>query len=332
MLPRGWLVAIALFILGCHTPPDERDVFAAVSSASLEARLEELTGAREVTAGGQSFRITDRWSPDAKARFRSYWTELFTQLGATVEEQTFPIPDLVGETTGHNLEAVLPGKSADSIVIIVHYDTVGVDGHEADNPGADDDGSGLAMELEAGRIFAQHPERDLTVRFVAADYEEISDNLDGDYAYRDHLLAQATAQGFQVVAVSDDDQTGWSCWGEGLCGKKPPRARSTFQVIACSGDKHGYDHPELSEGMVAAAARYGSPLVPVTPCDGSGDTDHYPFWEAGIPAYVIEEYGANNNPHFDDDGDDTLAHIDLGLLTDIARVQIAYQAELAGVR
>ena len=102
-------------------------------------------------------------------------------------------------------------------------------------------------------------------------------------------------------------------------------------MIACSGDSNHYNYPELAQGMVAVASAHGSALVPVTPCDGSGDTDHYPFWVAGIPAYVIEEYAANNNPHFDDGGGDTLDKIDQTLLVEIARIQIAYQAELAGV-
>ena len=38
-----------------------------------------------------------------------------------------------------------------------------------------------------------------------------------------------------------------------------------------------------------------------------------------------------NNPHYDDTGDDTLAHIDLDLLTETARIQIAFQAQLAGI-
>ena len=66
-------------------------------------------------------------------------------------------------------------------------------------------------------------------------------------------------------------------------------------------------------------------------CDGSGDTDHYPFWVAGIPAYVIEEWGSENNPRYDDTGDDTLAHIDFPYLTATAKIQIAFQARLAGI-
>ncbi len=300
-------------------PPPGGSIYGEVDAANLDRLLSDLVDRGE------------RWSPAAKARFRDDWTAYFTELGATVSEQTFAIPDLVGETRGHNLEAVLPGASPDSVVIIVHYDTVGIDGHEADNAGADDDGSGVVMQMEAGRIFAAHPERDFTVRFVAADYEEISDDLDGDYAYVDHLQAEAAADGFAIKVASDDDQTGWSCWSEDLCGANPPPRDTQFQMISCSGDSDHYDYPELSAGIIDLARRYDSPMTPRALCDGSGDTDHYPFWVAGLPAYVIEEYGSENNPHYDDTGDDTLAHIDHDMLAEISRIQIAFQAELAGV-
>jgi len=168
------------------------------------------------------------------------------------------------------------------------------------------------------------------VRFVAADYEEISDNLAGDVAYVAYLQKAAKDQGFKILVASDDDQTGWSCWSEGLCGSGAPAANSTFQMISCSGDSKNYDYPELTAGITQIAAAYSTMKISAV-CDGSGDTDHYPFWQAGIPAYVIEEYGSENNPHYDDTGDDTLAHIDLDYLLHVSQIQIAFQAKLVGI-
>lgn len=318
------------------TSPDAAgapSIYDQVDATQLQMRLEELTGGVSVTAGGSTFRITDRWAPASKANFRAYFRQYMEQLGATVDELTFPIANLVGETQGHNLEAILPGKSADSVVIIVHYDTVGITGEETMNPGADDDGSGLAMEMEAARVFSAIADRAQTVRFVAADYEEISDNLDGDVAYVKYLQADAKAKGYKILVASDDDQTGWSCWSENLCsaGSGARAKDSTFQMISCSGDKYHYDYPELSAGIIAVAQQYSKTMLPSAVCDGSGDTDHYPFWQAGIPAYVIEEWGSENNPHYDDTGDDTMAHIDLDLLAETSRIQIAFQAQLAGI-
>jgi hypothetical protein len=307
-------------------------VFDAVDKASLEKMLKDATGTNPVTVDGKTYNITERWSVAGKAGYRAFFKQFFTARGATVNELTFKIPNMVGETLGHNMEAVLPGASADSLVIIVHYDTVGITGKEKQNPGVDDDGSGIASMMEAGRIFSQIKDRKNTVRFVAADYEEISDNLDGDIAYVKYLQAEAAAKKFKIIAASDNDQTGWSCWDEDvkLCGTKPPPANTSFQLITCSGDKKNYDYPDLAKGFLDVASAY-STMKPTAMCDGSGDTDHYPFWVAGIPAYVIEEYGSENNPHYDDTGNDTMKTINMQYLFQISQIQIAFQAKLMGI-
>jgi hypothetical protein len=169
------------------------------------------------------------------------------------------------------------------------------------------------------------------VRFVAADYEEISNNLDGDYAYVAYLRHEAQTKNFKILVASDDDQVAWSCWDAGMCAANAPPANSVFRMTSCSGDSHHYDYPALTQGIIDVAKAHNSPLTPMPICDGSGDTDHYPFWAAGIPAYVIEEYGVDQNPHYDDTGDDTMAHISFDLLTETSKIQIAFQARLAGI-
>ncbi len=316
------------------TTVDVSSVFTAVSRTALAARLDELTGGSPVTVNGQSFRITERWSPAGKTAFRSYYESYMSQLGLQVNELSFPLTDnLVGEWDGHNVEAVLPGESSDSIVIVTHYDTVGITGEETQNPGADDAGTGIAAQLEAARLFSQMQHRQYTVRFVVADYEEITDNLEGDQAYVIYLQNLAAAQGFKILAASDTDQTGWSCYDEGYCSTDtdPDPANSTFEAIACNGDGT-YDNTPLADGLGAIADAYSNAMSVQEDCDDSGDTDHYAFWEAGIPAYVILEYDSADNPHFDDTGDDTMAHINIGLYAETARIQIAYQAQLAGLQ
>lgn len=312
-------------------------VFDAVTEDGLRARMREITGVDPVTVNGKTFSMTDRWSAAAKSRFRDYYRQYFEALGATVNVIPFKATNLVaGETEGHDIEAILPGESTDSLVIIVHYDSVGIAGKETKNPAADDDGSGLAMLLESGRIFAQAKRRRNTLRFVAADYEEISNNLDGDYAYVRYLVDNAKAEKFKILAASDNDQTGWSCWDEDptLCTKAPGPAiapNSVFKLITCSGDQHAYDYPDLKNGLLDVAKKYGTSIAPYPVCDGAGDTDHYPFWVAGIPAYVIEEWGSENNPHYDDAGGDTIDKISFKNLTGIAKLQITFQAKLTGL-
>ena len=303
-------------------------VFDSIDRAQLQKELSEATGTTPVTVGGTTYSITERWSPGGKSGFRAFWTQYFTGLGAEVHEISFPVRDQVGESVGHDLEAVFPGRSPDSVVIITHYDTVGIDGQETANPGVDDAGSGMAMMMEAARLFAGQ-DHQYTIRFVVCDYEEITDNQ-GGYAYRDQLMAEAQAGGFNIVAVSDGDQTGWSCWDEDsrLCDGTSAPANSSFLFIACSGDSDHIDYPALRSGFIDVASRY-SDMTVTDVCDGSGDTDHYPFWEADIPAYVIEEMG--ENPHYDDTGHDTFDTINMDYLLHVAQIQITFQAKLVGL-
>jgi hypothetical protein len=60
-------------------------------------------------------------------------------------------------------------------IVGAHYDSV-------DNPGADDDASGVSLVLEAARILSQY-ESDYTIRYVGFDMEE--SGLIGSQAYVD---------------------------------------------------------------------------------------------------------------------------------------------------
>src|SRR5712691_5287355 len=69
---------------GSDAPPGGdvvKAIFDAVAKPNLEARMNELTGAVPVTAGGSTFSITNRWSVSAKANFRAYWTQYMAGLG-----------------------------------------------------------------------------------------------------------------------------------------------------------------------------------------------------------------------------------------------------------
>jgi hypothetical protein len=326
------IFAIAVSLAACapdlpHHEPAAFDAFAAVDRAQLSSDLDEIVS------------LGERWSPEGKTKFRAWWLATYEQLGATTRTIPFPIAasDIDpthdnGERTGHDVEAVFPGDVDDSLVFITHYDSVGLSGKERDNPGADDAGTGLAMLLQAARLFSTRPHH-ATLRFVAADFEEISGDLAGDEAYASALVHEAKAADFKILAAADDDQTGWSCWGENKCAAPVPKKDSTFRFSACSGDGLAVDNAHFADDITSIARTHGTIDVESL-CDGAGDTDHYVFWERGIPGFVVEEHDADANPHYDDNdtGDDTLAFIDVDYFFHIAQPTIAFEAKLAGVR
>jgi Zn-dependent M28 family amino/carboxypeptidase len=248
-----------------------------------------------------------------------------TGLGLTVTPLNY-------QAAGHprpgvDLEAVVPGASADSIVVIVHYDSIGPVGAETSNVGADDDMSGMAIEMETARIFALHQhELGYTVHFVASDEEELG-GLAGARAYASHIQSAAQAGGFRIVAAVDDEQTGWNCNADVMCGDN---IWPSFDVYSCGGNHiANYDFPAIGDALAAIVTQYSS-LAVVRGCIGE-NSDHFAMWEIGVPAVVFTEHNAFGNPHFDQEGGDTVAAIDFAYLTSIARPAIAFQASLAGI-
>ena len=303
-------------------------IFGSVDQAHLLVLLKEISGSSEVTVGGEKYTINERYSPAGKASFRKYWKQYYETLGMAVTEQAYPTQhhETSGEEQGHNLEAILPGQVADTIVIIVHYDSIGPDGAETANPGVDDDMTGMAIQLETARVLAAYRGRlHYTVRFVAADYEEWS-ALEGARRYARGLRDQAAVQGFKIIAAIDDEQSGWNCAGEGLCLDNSTTPK--MLINDCSSDGK-FASKELSGAMIALSEKYdGTPIV--TECAGQ-DSDHWAFWEIGVPAIEFGEYSWQKNDHFDASGGDTYDKIDEGYFYGIARVGLTFAAKTIGI-
>jgi leucyl aminopeptidase len=290
-----------------------KGVFASVDQTHLQALIKDMSGVNPVTVGGETFSITDRYSPASKANYRKYWTNYFKSLGMTVQELPYANSHDNGEAQGHDVEAVLPGASPDSVVIIVHYDSIGPNG--ADNPGADDDMSGMATLMETARVLAAHKGKLAhTVRFVAADYEEWG-GLEGARAYAKYIQALSQKENFKIVSAIDDEQSGWN---EG--------SDNVFDVFSCGG---ATDSTAMGDMLVETAALY-SKMTTTRACMGE-NSDHYAMWEIGVPAVVFSEHDPFNNPHFDQEGGDTFDKIDPAYLFRIAQVGVTFAARVVGV-
>ena len=311
-------------------PPDAapdhlQAIYDEVDAAHLAQLVREMSGAVPVTVGGETFTIDERYSDLGRQHFRAYWTQYMTGLGLAVT----PLPyQAAGHPrSGDDVEAVLPGASADSVVVIVHYDSIGPDGMETMNPGADDDMTGMAIELETARILVAHrAELTTTVRFVASDEEELG-GLGGARAYGTYIKGLAQTAGFALVAAVDDEQTGWNCRATHSC---PDALPARFDVFSCgqSQTEH-FSNPALGDRLASIVATY-SPLGVTRACMGA-NSDHFAMWEAGIPSVVFSEHDPFDNPHFDQEGGDVFAALDLDYFVAIARPAITFQAALAGL-
>jgi Zn-dependent M28 family amino/carboxypeptidase len=290
-----------------------KSVFDSVDNGHLQSLLKDMSGVNPVKVGAETFTISDRYSPASKAAYRKYWTNYFQSLGMSVKELPYANSHSNGEEQGHDVEAVLPGASPDSVVIIVHYDSIGPNG--ADNPAADDDMSGMSILMETARVLAAHKGKLAhTVRFVAADYEEWG-GLEGARAYAKYIKDLSQKEKFALVGAIDDEQTGWN---EG--------SDNVFDVFSCGG---ATDSTAMGDMLVETAASY-SAMTTTRACMGE-NSDHYAMWEIGVPAVVFSEHDPFNNPHFDQEGGDTYDRIDQAYLFRIAQVGVTFAARVVGV-
>jgi hypothetical protein len=338
---RIQLIAVA-FLIGCQAIPDDtaapgqaaaalvadpvKEIFDEVDGARITQSLRDLSGASPVVVEGQTIVIDERFSSDGRKNFRNYYIQVMRNLGLEINQ--FHYQAAGHPRPGDNVEAILRGPSADSIIVIVHYDSIGPRGRETQNPGADDDMSGMSILLETARLFVKHRDRlTYTVRFVASDEEELG-GLAGARNYAAYIKALSETEGFALVAAVDDEQSGWNCSADKRCGDNTFPA---FDVFSCgSGGGRTFDFPAIGDQLVAVAAAY-SPLHVTRGCLGA-NSDHFAMWEIGVPAVVYSEHNPFANPHFDRSGGDTFDKIDLAYLISIARPAIAFQAALAGIQ
>ncbi|MGD9000772.1 MAG: M28 family peptidase [Granulosicoccaceae bacterium] len=103
------------------------------------------------------------WHPHALQAAQDYVTSTWYEQGYTVEQQAYRERDV----SCANLEITRQGSSREEQIILVgaHYDSV------RGSPGANDNGSGVAVLLELSRLFRSRSPA-MSVRFVAFTNEE----------------------------------------------------------------------------------------------------------------------------------------------------------------
>jgi Zn-dependent M28 family amino/carboxypeptidase len=203
------------------------------------------------------------------------------------------------ETSGSNIEGTLYGKNRTGIFIICgHYDCV------AEGPGADDDGSGVAVALAAAKIMSEYS-FNFTIRFIAFSGEE--QGLLGSYAYAEEAYNKHES----IIAVLNADMIG-------------------FTWIGSDGKKGNIFENEASKWIVnftiAVSQLYYDYIgITLTRLGGSGGSDHYSFWQFQYDAVFYHEYISNYYYHT---ADDTIEHMNITYTTRYSRLILSTLTEL----
>lgn len=201
--------------------------------------------------------------------------------------------------TYYNVVATKVGTEFPSSCYVVgaHYDTV-------NNPGADDDASGVAGIMELARVFAQYDTR-YSIRFIAFDREE--QGLRGSTAW------VSTHPGENVRAMIQLDMIAHDVGGR----------RQDIWSNASSAP--------LKNALIAAAALYGNGIG-IFDAGPASFSDHAPFQSAGYQAacfveHSFQQFGCYHQPC---DNVEQANYIHYAFAVDLVRTVAGHLADAAG--
>lgn len=173
-----------------------------------------------------------------------------------------------GYENGTNIIGILPGigpRSNRKVIISAHYDS-------EENPGADDDGSGVAGVLEAARVLSKH-QFDATLVFAAFDQEEIG--------ARGSRLYARTCKGSKILGMISMDMIAFRPTDSGL-----------ISLSRCDSSRGSRSAKLLNRVQLAFETYTPFGVYALT---GENASDPVRFYKAGFPALLVSE-------EFDEDG------------------------------
>ncbi|WP_260047851.1 M28 family peptidase [Novosphingobium mangrovi (ex Huang et al. 2023)] len=347
--PIARIVPAALCMSLAFAAPAGAEDKADVSEARLHADVEKLVsfGTRHTLSSQTDPRrgigAARRW---AEAQFRASAKACGGCLDVVTPETMVSgrrIPEPVRLV---DVVAIQRGTERPNEVVIVqgHIDSRASDVMDAtsDAPGANDDGSGTALVLEAARVLSQ---RSFPTTIV---YAVLSGEEQGLYGGR--LLADyAKQQGWTVKAVLNNDIVGGSCGSDGYCDdthvrvfSEGPRADATDKTRAAArrfGGENDSPGRNISRYVAALAGGVQDDLAvrQIWRADRMGrGGDQLPFLESGYPAVrftvAVEDYDHQHQDLRTQDGvtyGDTVDEMDFPYLAKVTRLNVAALAALA---
>ncbi len=238
-----------------------------------------------------------RHSEGERAQTREYLIEQLQQAGWVPQQHPFTASTPNGTVTGVNILAMKPDETSHAGMLLLgaHYDTV------AASPGADDNGSSVAIILELARLLSDVPSS-RGVAIALFDLEEAG--LLGSKAFVD---AQGQERSPTIGGAIILEMMGYACYTAGCqtypqgLPIDPPSDVGNFLAIV--GDLR---HPELVEAFRQPGEHESSvppvftlqvpTLGPMTP--DLLRSDHVPFWSRGIGAVMVTDTANFRNPHY----------------------------------
>ncbi|MFC4295185.1 M28 family peptidase [Novosphingobium tardum] len=330
---------------GAPSPAPE----AAVSQERLHKDVERLVafGTRHTLSDQQSKKrgigAARRW---AEAEFRKTSKACGNCLQIVLPEKMVTGPRIPTPVRLVDVVAIQRGTERPNEVVIVqgHIDSRGSDVMDAkvDAPGANDDGSGTTLVLEAARVLAGRKFAGTIVYAVLSGEEQ---GLFGGQLLADY----AAQQGWTVKAVLNNDIVGGTHGSDGVVDdthvrvfSEGPRADADDKLRAAArrdGGENDSPSRNLSRFVAGLAGDKDGDLAvrQVWRADRMGrGGDHLPFLDKGFPAIrfsvAIEDYEHQHQDVRTENGvkfGDTIDEMDFPYLAKVVKLNVRTLAALA---
>jgi hypothetical protein len=350
---RRLAILTCLALLGASPPPSPdaklRAIIQPVSAAQMKKTVEALVsfGTRHTlssqTDPKRGIGASLNW---AEAEFKRYSSACGNCLEVGRTSDTFTGARIPSPTKITDVFAIQLGTERPNDVVIItgHIDSRVTDIMNADalEPGANDDGSGVAALMEAARVLSKHNFPG-TIVYAALMGEE-----QGLYG-GEVMAAYAKQQGWNVIANLNNDIIGNSCSSDGVCDSTHVRVFSEgprwqgHEELAAQQRSLGGENDAPSRNIsrfldsLADRLRIGLDVRQVWRNDRFGrGGDHTEFLNQGFPAVrftvAVENYDwqhqdvrTENGKHYGD----TIEHMDFPYLAKVAKLNIAALAAMA---
>ena len=328
---------------------DLRALVRPVSEARLRADIDKLV------SFGTRHTLSSQTHPTRGIGASLRWTEAeFARIGRacgnclqiakpsdTVTGRRVPNPTLVT-----NVLAIQRGTTEPNRVIVLtgHIDSRVTDVMDftKDAPGANDDGSGTVLVIEAARILSKYKFPATIVYAVLSGEEQglLGGKILADYS---------KAQGWRVEANLNNDIVGNSCGSDGVCepnvvrvfseavrGDFTPELLAQLRSLGGENDSPSRNLSRFIDGL-ADRLKLGLDVRPIWRNDRFGrGGDHTEMLRAGFPAVrfsvAVEDYDHQHQDLRVENGTkfgDTADEMDFPYLAKVARLNIATAAALA---
>ena len=217
--------------------------------------------------------------------------DTLSAAGHAVSRQTYT----VNGTACDNVEVRIPGKSDEAVVVGAHYDS------EHGTPGANDNGSGVAVLFALARHFEPRTKPNRELRLVAFVNEEMPHFVRGTMGSQ-HYASQARKAGDRIVAMLSLETMGYYS-DEPKSQHYPPPVGLFYpdqgNFLGFVGDLRSRALLRRSIGTFRKHARFpseGAALPRWLP--GVGWSDHRSFWHEGYPAIMLTDTAPFRYPHY----------------------------------